>query len=74
LLIAEVAPTVREFSGRLGFSPSVLVRDLQRLDAGRPGKWFRVERILRAAGLAPEDRRWEQIHAWWYAARVEGGQ
>jgi transcriptional regulator with XRE-family HTH domain len=68
LLIAEVAPTVREFSGRLGFNPSVLVRDLQRMDGSRPGEWFHVERILRAAGLPPHDRRWKQIHAWWYTA------
>ena len=61
------------FSDRLGFSPSILVRDLQRMDAGRPGKWFHVERILRAAGVAANDRRWEQIHAWWYAARTGSG-
>jgi len=72
LLIAEVATTVREFSGRLGFSPSVLVRDLRRMDEDRPGKWFHVERILQAAGLTATDRRWEQIHAWWYACRTEG--
>jgi transcriptional regulator with XRE-family HTH domain len=73
LVIAEAATTLREFSGRLGFSPSVLVRDLQRLCGGRPGKWFRVERILRAAGVPADDRRWERIHAWWYAARVGSG-
>jgi hypothetical protein len=72
LLIAEVATTLRELSGRLAFSPSVLVRDLQRMDGGRPVKWFHVERILRAAGLAETERRWQQIHAWWYATRLEG--
>ena len=70
-LIAEVANTVREFSDRLGYSPSVLVRDLQRIDRGKPGKWFHVERILTAAGLSPQDGRWQQIHAWWYAAAEE---
>jgi transcriptional regulator with XRE-family HTH domain len=72
LLIAEVANTVREFSKRLGFSPSVLVRDLQRMDNGHPGKWFHVERVLRAAGLTPADGRWNQIYAWWYAS-ADGG-
>jgi hypothetical protein len=72
VLIAEVAMTAREFSKKLGFSPSVLVRDLRRLDEDRPGRWFHVERILRAAGLAASDRRWDQIHAWWYAARSKG--
>jgi len=72
LLIAEVATTVREFSGRLGLSPSVLVRDLQRMDRGKPVKWFHVERILSAAGLTAQDRRWEQIHAWWYVTREDG--
>ncbi len=74
LLIAEVANTIREFSDRLGFSPSVLVRDLQRMDAGRPGKWFHVERILAAAGVTDIDRRWHQVHAWWYAAANENGR
>jgi transcriptional regulator with XRE-family HTH domain len=73
LLIAEVATTLRELSGKLAFSPSVLVRDLQRMDGGRPVKWFHVERILRAAGLEESDRRWQQIHAWWYATRIEAG-
>ena len=53
LLIAEVATTVRAFSRRLGLNPSVLVRDLQRLDKGKGVKWFHVERILTAAGVAP---------------------
>jgi transcriptional regulator with XRE-family HTH domain len=72
VLIAEVATTLRELSGKLAFSPSVLVRDLQRMDEGRPVKWFHVERILRAAGLAEADRRWQQIHAWWYATQIDG--
>jgi transcriptional regulator with XRE-family HTH domain len=70
LLIAENATTVRAFSRRLGINPSVLVRDLQRVDRGRPVKWFCVERILKAAGLKAGDRRWVQIHAWWYSTRV----
>jgi hypothetical protein len=52
-------------------NPSVLTRDLQQIDRGRPVKWFHVERIVRAAGLSPRERRWDQIHAWWYAAGVE---
>jgi hypothetical protein len=50
----------------------VLVRDLQRMDRGCPVKWFHVERILAAAGLSEKDRRWAQIHAWWYANRDDG--
>ena len=71
LLIAEVASTVRQFSARLGCSPSVLVRDLQRIDRGKPVKWFHVERILTAAGLSAGDRRWAQIHAWWYPTQED---
>jgi hypothetical protein len=70
LLIAEVATTARQFSERLGLNPSVLVRDLQRLDSGKPVKWFHVQRILGAAELPPNDRRWQQIHAWWYTTRI----
>jgi transcriptional regulator with XRE-family HTH domain len=70
LLIAEVAPTVRDFSGRLEVSPSVVVRALQRMDEDRPVSWLHVERILRAAGAAPHDRGWQQVHAWWYATRA----
>ena len=72
LLIAEVATTAREFSGRLGVSPSVLVRDLQRLDRGKAVKWFHVERILSAAQVVEHDRRWARIHAWWYATKIGG--
>jgi hypothetical protein len=71
LLIAEVALTVRAFSARVRVHPSGLTRDLQRLDRGRLVKWLQVERILVAAGLTPGERRWEQIHAWWYATRIE---
>jgi hypothetical protein len=68
LLIAEVEPTLRAFSPRLGFNYSVLVRDMQRIDRDEPVKWFHVERILRAAGLPPDDDRWREFHALWYTA------
>jgi transcriptional regulator with XRE-family HTH domain len=71
LLIVEGAASVREFSRRLGVNPSILTRELQRMDRGKPVKWFRVERILRAAGLSEYGRRWQQIHAWWYCTRDE---
>jgi transcriptional regulator with XRE-family HTH domain len=67
LLIAEETTTVRAFSRRLAVNPSVLTRDLQRMDGGRPVKWSCVERILKAASLKAGDQRWEQIHAWWYS-------
>ncbi len=70
LVLAETTATAREFSTRLGVNPSVLIRTLQRMDRGRPLEWFHVERILRAAGVGPDDRRWQQIHAWWYATRA----
>lgn len=72
LLIAEVSLTVREFSRRVGVHPSGLTRELQRLDRDRPVKWPQVERLLRTAGLSPSERRWEQIHAWWYATTIKG--
>jgi hypothetical protein len=68
LLIAEVAPTLRAFSSRLGFNYSVLVRDLQRIDRDEPIKWYHVERLLRAAGLPPEDMRWLEVRALWSTA------
>jgi hypothetical protein len=68
LLIAEVAPTLRAFSPRLGFNYSVLVRDLQRIDRDEPVRWFHVERILRCLDIAPESDRWREIHALWYTA------
>jgi transcriptional regulator with XRE-family HTH domain len=69
LLIVERAASVRAFSRRLGVNPSILTRELQRMDRGRPVQWFRVERILRTAGLPEFGRRWQQIHAWWYCTR-----
>jgi len=74
LLIAEVAATLRAFSPRLGFNYSVLIRDLQRIDTDKPLKWFHIERILRAAGLPPEDERWKEIHALWYTAGERNGR
>ena len=68
LLIAEVAPTLRAFSPRLGFNYSVLVRDLQRIDRDEPVRWFHVERILRALPVPPDDDRWREVHALWYTA------
>jgi transcriptional regulator with XRE-family HTH domain len=72
LLLAEVAMTAREFSKRLGVDPSALARTLQRMERGRPVKWGPLERILRAAGLQLTDRRWAQIHAWWYTTKDAG--
>jgi transcriptional regulator with XRE-family HTH domain len=69
VLIAEVAASPRAFSPRLGFHYSVLVRDLQRLDRDDPVKWFRVERILRTAGLSAGSESWREIHALWYTAK-----
>src|SRR5262249_8585286 len=68
LLIAEVAPTLRAFSSRLGFNYSVLVRDLQRIDRDEPIKWFHVERLLRAAGVPADDMRWLEVRALWSTA------
>jgi transcriptional regulator with XRE-family HTH domain len=68
LLIAGVAPTLRAFSARLGFNCSVLIRDLQRIDRDEPVRWFHVERLLHAVGIAPESERWRDIHALWYTA------
>jgi transcriptional regulator with XRE-family HTH domain len=68
LLIAEVAPTLRAFSTRLGFNYSVLVRDLQRMDRDERIGWFHVERLLRAAGLPPDDMRWLEVRALWSTA------
>jgi transcriptional regulator with XRE-family HTH domain len=74
LLIAEVAPTLRTFSRRLAFNYSVLIRDLQRIDADQPVKWFHVERILRAAGLAPDHERCKEMRALWYTAAERNGR
>jgi transcriptional regulator with XRE-family HTH domain len=68
LLIGEVAESLREFSPRLGFNYSVLVRDMQKIDRDETMKWFHVERIARAAGLLPDDPRWRELHALWYTA------
>jgi transcriptional regulator with XRE-family HTH domain len=68
LLIGEVAESLREFSPRLGFNYSVLVRDLQRIDRDESIAWFHVERIARAAGLPIHDERWRELHALWATA------
>jgi transcriptional regulator with XRE-family HTH domain len=68
LLIGEVAESLRDFSPRLGFNYSVLVRDLQKIDRDELIKWFHVERIARAAGVAPDDGRWRELHALWSTA------
>jgi hypothetical protein len=68
LLIGEMAESLRDFSPRLGFNYSVLVRDLQKIDRDEAVKWFHVERIVRAAGLSADDERWREIHALWSTA------
>lgn len=65
LLVAETASSVREFSHRLPFNYSVLVRDLGRMDGGRSIGWFHVERLLAAAGLATHHDRWQEIRVLW---------
>jgi hypothetical protein len=65
LLVAETASSVREFSHRLPFNYSVLVRDLGRIDGGRTIGWFHVERLLTAAGLATHHDRWQEIRVLW---------
>jgi transcriptional regulator with XRE-family HTH domain len=67
-LIGEVAESLRDFSPRLGFNYSVLVRDMQKIDRDEPVRWFHIERIVRAAGLPAEDARWREIHALWSTA------
>lgn len=68
LLIGVVAESLRDFSPRLGFNYSVLIRDLQKIDRDDAVKWFHVERIVRAAGLPSDDARWREIHALWCTA------
>lgn len=68
LLIGEAAESLREFSPRLGFNYSVLIRDMQKIDRDEAVKWFHVERIARAAGLRTEDPRCREIHALWSTA------
>jgi transcriptional regulator with XRE-family HTH domain len=65
LLIAEICPTLRDFSPRMGLDASTLVRDLARIDHDVPVRWSRVERILRAAGVAVDDARWREARALW---------
>ncbi|HWB08016.1 MAG TPA: helix-turn-helix transcriptional regulator [Pirellulales bacterium] len=65
ILIAETANSVREFSRRLPFNYSVLVRDLGRIDRGASIGWFHVERILAAAGLATHHDRWQEVRVLW---------
>jgi transcriptional regulator with XRE-family HTH domain len=65
VLIGEVAVTLRDFSPRLGFNDSVLVRDLQRLDRDDRVRWYHIERILRAAGLSEDDDRRREIRGLW---------
>jgi transcriptional regulator with XRE-family HTH domain len=68
LLIAEVAPSLRAFSPRLGFNYSVLTREFQRIDRDEPIRWFHVERILHAAGLPADGPRWKEVRALWSTA------
>jgi transcriptional regulator with XRE-family HTH domain len=70
VLIAEVAPSLRAFSPRLGFNYSVLTREFQRIDRDEPIKWFHVERVLRAAGLPPDSDRWREVRALWSTAEA----
>jgi transcriptional regulator with XRE-family HTH domain len=70
VLIAEVAPSLRAFSPRLGFNYSVLTREFQRIDRDEPLKWFHVERVLRAAGVPPDSDRWREVRALWSTAEA----
>jgi len=70
VLIAEVAPSLRAFSPRLGFNYSVLTREFQRIDRDDPLKWFHVERILRAVGVPPDCERWREVRALWSTAEA----
>jgi transcriptional regulator with XRE-family HTH domain len=65
LLIAEVAPTLREFCSRMPFGYAVLIRDMNRIDKQHPLRWFHIERILTAAGLPSESDRWQKIETLW---------
>jgi transcriptional regulator with XRE-family HTH domain len=69
-LIAEVALSLRDFSPRLGFNYSVLVREFQRIDRDEPLKWFHVERILRAADVPQDGERWREVRVLWSTADV----
>jgi len=68
MIIAETANSVREFSRRLPFNYSVLVRDLGRIDQGRPIGWFHIERLLDAAGLGTQHDRWQELRILWCTA------
>jgi transcriptional regulator with XRE-family HTH domain len=74
ILIAQVAATLRDFSPKLGFHYSVLIRDLQRINTDHPLPWFHIERILTAIGLPYGDERWKEIHALWYTTRERNGR
>lgn len=64
-LIAEISPSLREFSSRLSLGYAVLIRDLQQIGRQQPLKWSHVERLLTAAGLPTNCDRWCKIHALW---------
>jgi transcriptional regulator with XRE-family HTH domain len=74
ILIAQVAATLRDFSPKLSFHYSVLIRDLQHINSDQRVPWFHVERILTAAGLPDGDERWKEIHALWYTSRERNGR
>lgn len=65
ILVAEIAPSLRAFSPRLGFNYSVLTREFQRIDRDESIRWFHIERILTAAGLPVDSERWREIRGLW---------
>lgn len=65
LLVAELAPTMRAFAKRCHCSPSLLLRDLYRIEDGEPVKWKHIERFLLGAGLPDTCERWQVIHGLW---------
>lgn len=68
LVVAEAADSARALSPKLGVSYPVLIRDLQRMDRGKPVRWEAVERILRAAGVDEAGPTWERVDAWWLSS------
>lgn len=68
LLIAQVAPSLRAFSPRVGGNYSVLVRYFHKLDHDQPIRWRPVERILLALGVPRDGERWREMHALWATA------
>ena len=70
ILIAEVAPSLRAFSPRLGFNYSVLTREFQRIDRDELLKWFHVERILKAVGVPADSERWREVRSLWSTAEI----